>query len=106
MVTGAAPRPALPQLSVPLSILLCWWAGATTTATTSDRWASATTTATTPDQVLLLFTDHSLFATFDDRLQTRVNPPSKGPVVIAPSEPWESCVDTTITPPPSGPRAI
>ena len=44
----------------------------------------------TPEGLLLLFTDHALFAQLDQRLQTRVNAPSKGPVVIAPTEPWES----------------
>ena len=42
------------------------------------------------EDVLMLFTDRALFAAFDERLETRVNRPSKGPVVVAPTEPWES----------------
>jgi hypothetical protein len=41
-------------------------------------------------QLLLLFTDRAQVAHMDSRLEARVNQPTKGPMVIAPTEPWES----------------
>jgi len=38
----------------------------------------------------LLFVDKTLFSAFDARLELRMNPPTKGPRVIRPTEPWES----------------
>ena len=42
------------------------------------------------DDVLMLFTDRSLFAVADPRLELRNHQPTKGPRVIQPTEPWES----------------
>ena len=39
---------------------------------------------------LLVFTDRTLFSDFDSRLEQRMNPPTKGPLVVTATEPWES----------------
>lgn len=41
-------------------------------------------------ELLLLFTDQAQIAHMDSRLEARLHQPSKGPVVVAPTEPWES----------------
>eukprot|EP00040_Diaphanoeca_grandis_P030387 m.179576 g.179576 ORF g.179576 m.179576 type:complete len:633 (-) comp31981_c0_seq2:690-2588(-) len=39
---------------------------------------------------LLLFLDDTLFSTIDPRLSLRMEPPTKGPWAVTPTEPWES----------------
>ena len=49
------------------------------------------TTATVGDtDPLVLFVDFSQITRHDPRLTLRMNPPTKGPRIISPTEPWES----------------
>jgi hypothetical protein len=59
---------------------------------TDDGSGTASVSAVTPsDEVLLLFTDRSLFTSFDDTsLRLEMHRPEKGPLVIWPTEPWET----------------
>lgn len=50
---------------------------------------SHSTAAEEPPDELVLFYDNVSMANMDPRLQVRLNPPSKGPLVISPTEPWE-----------------
>merc|ERR1719313_1059789 len=43
-----------------------------------------------PLDELVLFYDNRSVSEMDPRLQVRLNPPSKGPIVLSPTEPWES----------------
>ena len=53
----------------------------------SSRHSSAVAAAA---ETLVLFTDRAQIAQFDARLELHVNRPDKGPIMIAPTEPWES----------------
>ena len=52
--------------------------------------AAGSRTQSAAAEPLLLFTDASLFARFDARLELRNHQPAKGPRVIEPTEAWET----------------
>ena len=61
------------------------------TALGAEAGARPSSTAGGSEQeVLVLFTDRTQLAHVDPLLEARVHAPVKGPVVVAPTEPWES----------------
>ena len=75
---------AVTVLALLLMPLMVGSATATAVLKNTSQWRPAAA------PTLLLFTDNSLFASIDRRLELRNNAPAKGPRIISPTEPWES----------------